>query len=117
MGGRGANVDAHALEREHLQAFDVLHDDVWAYVGEIGVLMVFIEIVHAALPLARYHAADSMSLFAHSYTVPQNLAPRIHKVLRAPRAQTDEAAAATSCGVQGDGGAWGRFAVSTGHTQ
>jgi hypothetical protein len=35
MGGRGADVDAHALEREHFQAFDVLHDGVWAYIGKV----------------------------------------------------------------------------------
>jgi hypothetical protein len=48
MGGRGADVDAHALEREHFQAFNVFNDDVWAYLGKIGVLMLFIEIVHAS---------------------------------------------------------------------
>src|SRR5215471_17569304 len=54
MGGRGADVNADALEREHFQAFNVLHDGVRAYGGKIGVDVVFIEIVHAIFPLSLY---------------------------------------------------------------
>ena len=60
MGGRGANVDADALEREHFQAFNVLQDGVRAYGGKLGVLMVFVEIVHAAFSLLIQQGNDAM---------------------------------------------------------